>query len=64
MARHGSDEFAVSRASATAVRLWRQVAERILDHLAEPLDMAGATISIEATVGMARGPRPTRTAPS
>jgi diguanylate cyclase (GGDEF)-like protein/PAS domain S-box-containing protein len=59
VARTGSDEFAVLLGHFDeAAESLGSLAERILDRLAEPLEMAGAMISIEAAVGIARGPHP------
>jgi diguanylate cyclase (GGDEF)-like protein/PAS domain S-box-containing protein len=59
VARTGSDEFAVLLGHFDEEEgTLGAVAERILDRLAEPMDIGGATISIEATVGIARGPHP------
>ena len=65
VARTGSDEFAVllGHVDEQAESLGT-TAECILGRLAEPLDMAGATISIEASVGIARDRTPARTRPS
>jgi len=59
VARIGSDEFAVLLAdvqepeAATA-----EAAARILKRLAEPIDIEGLSISVEASVGAAIGPGP------
>ena len=57
VARTGSDEFAVLMGHVDgAVDGLAAMAGRMLDLLAEPIEIAGATISIEAAVGIALGP--------
>ena len=57
VARTGSDEFAVLMGHVDgATEGLAAMAGRMLGLLAEPLEIAGATISIEAAVGIALGP--------
>jgi diguanylate cyclase (GGDEF)-like protein len=56
VARLGGDEFAVLLATGTANHAPRVVAEKILKALEEPLVVAGQTMDIAASIGIARFP--------
>jgi diguanylate cyclase (GGDEF)-like protein len=54
VARLGGDEFAVLLASADGDRL-RDVADRLLTALRAPMELAGTTVTVTASIGGALG---------
>jgi diguanylate cyclase (GGDEF)-like protein/PAS domain S-box-containing protein len=54
VARLGGDEFAVLLATADAARL-REVADRLLEGMRRPLDLAGTAVTVTASIGGALG---------
>jgi diguanylate cyclase (GGDEF)-like protein len=57
VARLGGDEFAILQAQAMTEDEVGRVAQRILDAIAEPLDINGGRIVIGTTIGVAFAPR-------
>jgi diguanylate cyclase (GGDEF)-like protein len=57
VARLGGDEFAILQTSAENDEEARSLAQRILDAVAQPLDIDGRGIEIGTTIGIAMAPR-------
>lgn len=57
VARMGGDEFVILQASAVVQEEVGHLADRILDAIAEPIQIGGKRIEIGATIGVAFAPR-------